>query len=148
MSNFCEKVNGCAECCSELARIVASPSEGDSMPQLSKTGILLLGLVENMARLRAYAVHVPRSSCRPYMLLLQTGIPVLGVVENMAGLRQRADAFRFTLPGAGSGNANGGSQRTDSSAGGSATAEERDVTEQVLAALRQIAPDLEVRGST
>jgi hypothetical protein len=77
---------------------------------------------------------------------------VLGVVENMAGLRQRADAFRFTLPGgsgaAGSGEqqARGGKQQAGGggSGSGSAAAEERDVTEQVLAALRQVDPSLEV----
>lgn len=55
----------------------------------------------------------------------KTGIPVLGVVENMAGLRQRADAFRFSLPNSG------------------ISGEERDVTQQVLAALRKVAPELE-----
>jgi hypothetical protein len=68
---------------------------------------------------------------------------VLGVVENMAGLRQRADAFRFTLPGAG-GAAGSGKQQPVGGGSGSATAEERDVTEQVLAALRQVDPSLEV----
>lgn len=63
---------------------------------------------------------------------------MLGVVENMAGLRQRADAFRFTLPGV-------GGQQSNAGGGSAAASEERDVTEQVLAALRQVAPDLEVR---
>jgi Mrp family chromosome partitioning ATPase len=72
----------------------------------------------------------------------KTDIPVLGVVENMAGLRQRADAFRFTLPGA-SGAAGSGKQHVGGSGSGSTAAEERDVTEQVLAALRQVDPSLE-----
>ena len=80
--------------------------------------------------------------------VLQTDIPVLGVVENMAGLRQRVDAFRFTLPGVG-GAAGGrkqqpGSGKQQAGGDGSAAAEERDVTEQVLAALRQVDPSLEV----
>ena len=76
---------------------------------------------------------------------LQTDIPVLGVVENMAGLRQRADAFRFTLPGAGTAAGSGKQQSGSSGSGsGSTAAEERDVTERVLAALRQVDPSLEV----
>ena len=47
----------------------------------------------------------------------QVGIPILGVVENMSGLRQPVSGFRFkALDG------NGG---------------EQDVTQQVLAALKQ-----------
>ena len=68
---------------------------------------------------------------------------MLGVVENMAGLRQRADAFRFSLPGLG-GAAGSGKQQPGGGGSGSAAAEERDVTEQVLAALRQVDPSLEV----
>lgn len=98
---------------------------------------------------------------------LQTGIPVLGVVENMSGLRQRADALRFFLPAstrphsATSSPAQGGATEgpavspTDaasqgpvgqSDSGVSAAAADIDVTEQVLAALRQVAPQLEVNA--
>jgi hypothetical protein len=73
---------------------------------------------------------------------------VLGVVENMAGLRQRAAAFRFTLPSAGgaagSGKQQPGGGKQQPGSSGSVAAEERDVTEQVLAALRQVDPSLEV----
>lgn len=76
---------------------------------------------------------------------------MLGVVENMSGLRQRADALRFFLPGAptpaAAAPAAGGAAGAVQNGGGaaaSAPAEERDVTDQVLAALRQVAPHLEV----
>ena len=55
----------------------------------------------------------------------QVGINVLGVVENMSGLRQPAAKFRFLAP---------------QTSGG-----EQDVTEKVLAAIRQHVPEAQVQ---
>ena len=69
----------------------------------------------------------------------------------MSGLRQRADALRFFLSGpsppAAAASVEGGAAAAVQNGSGpaaSAPADERDVTDEVLAALRQVAPHLEV----